>query len=276
MRETERASQKVINTVVDIAVDKITVNPYQPRKNFDVNQISELAQSIREFGVIQPITVRENFIGGYELIFGERRLRASKLAGKLTIPCIIVDASENESAMIAMLENLQRSDLSFLEEADAIYHLIHEHRYTQEQLARKLGKSQSAIANKLRILKLSPEIKKIISDNHLSERHARALLRLSGDNLRLKALKMICQNNYNVAQTEELIDKILESLAEPKEKGKGKIKGVIHLRMFVNSINKAVDMVKKAGVDVETTKTEKDECIEYLIKIPKRTTLAES
>lgn len=274
MKETEK-TQKVINTVVDIAVDKITVNPYQPRKNFDVNQISELAQSIREFGVIQPITVRENFIGGYELIFGERRLRASKLAGKLTIPCIIVDASENESAMIAMLENLQRSDLSFLEEADAIYHLIHEHRYTQEQLARKLGKSQSAIANKLRILKLSPEIKKIISDNHLSERHARALLRLAGDNLRLKALKMICQNNYNVAQSEELIDKILESLAEPK-KEKGRIKGVIHLRMFVNSINKAVDMVKKAGVDVETTRTEKDECIEYLIKIPKRGTLAQS
>ena len=121
-----------VKCVVEIPIEKITVNPYQPRKNFDRNALSELAQSIKEYGVIQPITVRNNLIGGYELIYGERRLRASKLAEKTKIPCIIIDADENESAIIAMLENVQRADLTFLEEADEINHLLNEHKFTQE------------------------------------------------------------------------------------------------------------------------------------------------
>jgi ParB family chromosome partitioning protein len=211
----------------------------------------------------------------YELISGERRLRASRELGLNTVPCVIMEIDEQKSAEISIIENLIREDLNIFEQAGAIESLIDTYGLTQEQIAKRLSNSQSFVANKLRLLRLSASEREKIIENNLTERHARALLRLSGDNLRLKALKMICQNNYNVAQTEELIDKILESLAEPK-KEKGRIKGVIHLRMFVNSINKAVDMVKKAGVNVETTKTEKDECIEYLIKIPKRSPLAES
>lgn len=258
-----------VKCVVEIPIDKITVNPYQPRKNFDRNALNELAQSIKEYGVIQPITVRNNCIGGYELIYGERRLRASKLAEKTEIPCIIIDADENESAIIAMLENVQRADLSFLEEADAINHLLNEHKFTQEQLAKKLGKSQSAIANKLRLLKLSPEIKNMIIRNNLTERHARAILRLPIDELRVKALKNICTYNYNVQQTDELVDRMLEKMRGEEKKSKGKIKGVVQLRTFINTINKAVDVVKKAGVDIETQKEEKESFVEYVIKIPK-------
>lgn len=255
--------------IVEILTDKITVNPYQPRKHFDQGALNELARSITEYGVIQPITVRDNFIGGYELIFGERRLRAARIAGLNTIPCIIIEADENSSAIIAMLENLQRVELSFLEEADAIYHLINEHKFTQEELANKLGKSQSAIANKLRLLKLSPPIKNIICENKLTERHARAILRLPIDELKIKALKTIIKYNYNVAQTDEMIDKMLERLKGEEKAQKGKIKGVVQLRVFINTINKAVDVVKKAGVDIETLKNDKDDCVEYVIKIPK-------
>lgn len=261
-------SEKEYGKIVELSVDRITVNPYQPRKNFDREALLELSRSISEFGVIQPITVRDNLIGGYELIFGERRLRASKLAGLSRIPAIIIEADENESAIIAMLENLQRSDLSFLEEADAIYHLIEEHKFTQETLAKKLGKSQSAIANKLRLLKLSPEMKKIITEHKLTERHARAVLRLPIDELRVKALKDILRYNYNVVQTDEMVDKMLSKMGGEKKQG-GRIKGVVQLRTFINTINKAVDVVKKAGVDVEAEKKDKEGFVEYVIKIPK-------
>lgn len=263
-------NEEVLGNVIKVPIEKISLNPYQPRKIFEPVALSELAQSIREFGVIQPVTVRKNCIGGFELISGERRLRASKIAGVKTIPCIVIDANENDSAVIALLENLQRADLSFLEEADALSHLVREHQYTQEQLALRLGKSQSAVANKLRLLRLSPNVKKIISDNHLTERHARALLRISDESLQIKLLKTICDNHFNVVQTDELVDKTVEKLNSEKTKFKGKVKGVIHIRVFVNTINKAVDAIKKTGVKVVTEKNDKEDFIEYLIKIPKK------
>ncbi len=266
----EFSNEEIINSVIRVNIDKISLNPYQPRKTFEPVAISELAQSIREFGVIQPITVRKNCIGGFELISGERRLKASKIAGMKSIPCIVIDANENDSAVIALLENLQRADLSFLEEADALSHLVQEHQYTQEQLAMRLGKSQSAIANKLRLLRLSPNVKKIITDNHLTERHARALLRIQDENIQIKLLKLICDNHYNVVQTDELIDRTVEKITSQNNKFRGKIKGAVHLRVFVNTINKAVDAIKKTGVKVETVKNEQEDYIEYLIKIPKR------
>jgi ParB family chromosome partitioning protein len=168
-----------------------------------------------------------------------------------------------------MLENVQRADLTFLEEADAINHLLNEHKFTQEELAKKLGKSQSAIANKLRLLRLSPEIKNMIIRNNLTERHARAILRLPIDELRIKALKNICTYNYNVQQTDELVDRMLERIRGEVKTPKGKIKGVVQLRTFINTINKAVDVVKKAGVEIETQKEEKESFVEYVIKIPK-------
>ena len=267
----QNLNEEIINSVIQVSIDKISLNPYQPRKNFEPVAISELAQSIREFGVIQPVTVRKNCIGGFELISGERRLKSSKIAGMITIPCIVIDANENDSAVIALLENLQRADLSFLEEADALSHLVQEHQYTQEQLAMRLGKSQSAIANKLRLLRLSPNVKKIITDNHLTERHARALLRIQDENLQTKLLKIICENHYNVVQTDELVDRTVEKITSQNNKFRGKIKGAVHLRVFVNTINKAVDAIKKSGVKVETSKNEHEDFIEYLIKIPKRT-----
>ncbi len=269
MKEALKIDEENITQVIQIQVDKITLNPYQPRKVFEPCQLEELAQSIREYGVIQPITVRKNFIGGYELISGERRLRASKLAGNEYIPSIVIHADENDSAIIALLENLQRTDLTFMEEAEAICHLVEEHKYTQEQIAKKLGKSQSAIANKLRLLKLPPMVKKIIGDNNLTERHARALLRIPDEQLQLKVLKVVCENNMNVAQTDALIDRTIERISSPGKPKEGKIKGVVQLRMFLNTVNKAVDVIKKAGVHVETSKKEKESFIEYVIKIPK-------
>lgn len=269
MREMLQEKSGGVTQITKIPIASITTNPYQPRKVFSTEQLEELASSIREYGVIQPITVRKNFIGGYELISGERRLRASRLAGKTDIPCIIIDADENDSAVIALLENLQRADLTFMEEAEAIAHLVQEHKYTQEQLARKLGKSQSAIANKIRLLKLPEETKKIISDNSLTERHARALLRVQDEHLQSKILRIVCEKQLNVTQTDLLIDKTLERLASPTNEKEGRVRGVIELRMFINTVNKAIDVVKRAGVPISAQKKDKGDCIEYVIKIPR-------
>lgn len=262
MEKTEQ-----IGTIIQIPVDKISLNPYQPRKIFDPIAISELSQSIKEYGVIQPITIRESFVGGYELVSGERRLRATKAAGLTKIPCIVINVSEDDSAIIALLENLQRADLTFLEEADALSHLVEEHNYTQEELAKKLGKSQSAIANKLRLLKLSNEVKKIVAENNLTERHARALLKLKDTKSQLKILKSICLHHLNVTQTEALVEK--ELLDENKKTPEVRIKNVMQIRMLVNSINKALETVKKSGLNVETTKNESENFVEYLIRIPR-------
>ncbi len=269
MREMLQEKSGGVTQITNIPITSITTNPYQPRKTFLTEQLEELAASIREYGVIQPITVRKNFIGGYELISGERRLRASRLAGKTDIPCIIIDADENDSAVIALLENLQRADLTFMEEAEAIAHLVQEHKYTQEQLARKLGKSQSAIANKIRLLKLPDEAKKIIFENSLTERHARALLRVQDEHLQNKILRIVCEKQLNVTQTDLLIDKTLERLASPTNEKEGRVRGVIELRMFINTVNKAIDVVKRAGVPISAQKKDKGDCIEYVIKIPR-------
>lgn len=269
MREMLQERSGTVTQITQIPISKITTNPYQPRKVFEPGQLDELAMSIKEYGVIQPITVRKNFIGGYELISGERRLRASRLAGKEMIPCIIIDADENDSAIIALLENLQRADLTYMEEAEAIAHLVQEHKYTQEQIAKKLGKSQSAIANKIRLLKLSEPAKKMILENNLTERHARALLRVADEQLQQKILKMVCEKQLNVTQTEALIDRTLERLASPTNEKEGRIKGIVELRMFLNTVNKAIDVVKRAGVPISTQKKDRGDCIEYVIKIPR-------
>ncbi|MBQ2898037.1 MAG: ParB/RepB/Spo0J family partition protein [Clostridia bacterium] len=268
MKNSSAASEKVVNNVVEIPIDKISLNPYQPRKNFDSDAIAELAKSIKQYGVIQPITVRKNFIGGYELISGERRLKASRLVNFTHMPCIVIDVTENDSAVIALLENLQRADLSYWEEAEAMHHLICDHKYTQEEVAEKLGKSQSAVANRLRILKLPESVREILREKNLTERHARALLKVHDEHTQLKILKQVCENEYNVAKTEELVEKAIEKVELERTKESGKMMGVVHLRMFINTINKAVDVVQKAGVMVETSKKENKNFIEYLIKIP--------
>jgi len=196
--------------IMYISIDSIRPNPYQPRKHFNLSSLEELCESIKQYGVIQPINVRKISNNHYELVAGERRLRAATMAGLKEIPAIVVNVDENDSAILALIENLQREDLNYLEEAEGYSNLINEHKLTQEELARKIGKSQSTIANKIRLLRLSPIIRKILIDNNLTERHARALLKLHDEQLQLKVIKYVCEKGLNVKKTEELVERVIE------------------------------------------------------------------
>lgn len=257
--------EKVINKVVSIAVDEIIPNPNQPRTRFDDGELSQLADSIRENGLLQPLTVRKNPRGQYELISGERRLRAGKLAGLAQIPCIIMEADERQSAVLALIENIQRSNLNFFEEAAAIRNLITEYNINQEEAALKLGKAQSTVANKLRLLKLTEAEQCAILNNGLTERHARALLKLEDREDRLKALEKILEKRMNVQQAEAYIDSLPGKEVKPEKKRVMLIKDV---RLFLNTINKALDTMKRAGIKAESTKKQDDEYIEYVVRIP--------
>ena len=200
------------NEVLYVNIESIIPNTYQPRKFFDEETLVELSQSIKQYGIIQPLTVRKRGVS-YELVAGERRWRAAKLANIQTVPCNIIDITDTESAEIALLENLQREDLNFIEEAEAYYNLINEHNFTQDELANRMGKKQSTIANKLRLLKLDSKIRELCLENSLTERHARALLSLPNEEMQLKVVKKIIEQGLNVKKTEELINKELLKLA---------------------------------------------------------------
>lgn len=259
------AKEKVLNKVISIPVEKVVPNPAQPRRDFAAQELKELAESIRENGVLQPITVRRAPNGIYELIAGERRLRASKLAGKNEIPAILVDSSGQESAIYAILENIQRKDLNIFEEAKALQILIHEWGVTQEEAARKLGKAQSTIANKLRLLSLGQEEQQLILENHLTERHARALLTVQDRDERLYYLHQAIEKRMNVSQLEHAI----ESETRPKPvAAKRRILIVKDVRIFLNTINKAIDTMKNAGIPAVAEKHEESGCIEYRVRIP--------
>ena len=205
--EEKKTDEKKITM---IPIDLIRPNPYQPRRKFDQSSLDELCQSIQQYGVIQPINVRKISNTHYELVAGERRLRATAMTGKKEIPAIIIDIGEDDSAMMALIENLQREDLGYMEEAEGYRNLIKEHGLTQEELAQKIGKSQSTIANKIRLLRLSPMVKKMLSDNGLTERHARALLKIDDEQLQLKILQKVCDRGLNVRKTEELVQRALD------------------------------------------------------------------
>ncbi|WP_042835464.1 nucleoid occlusion protein [Thermoanaerobacter ethanolicus] len=257
-----------------LPIDSIRPSPYQPRKTFDIKNLQELSESIKVYGVLQPITVRMVGNNSYELVAGERRLKASKLAGLTEIPAIIVNAQDEDAAVLALIENLQREDLNFIEEAEGYYNLINDHHLTQEQLAKMLGKSQSTIANKLRILKLSKEIKEKLLENDLTERHARALLRLPDEELQKKALEVIVKKKLNVSQTEKLIqdmiDKITKQQEETKKANKKMMKFYKDIRIFVNTVKQAVDLMKKSGVPAEYIENDMEEYVEFVIKISKK------
>ena len=254
--------------ISDIPIIKIRPNKSQPRKQFNEDDLNSLSRSIAENGVLQPLTVRKITATEYEVVTGERRLRASALAGLKKVPCIIVKCSDKESAIYALLENLQRADLGIFEEARGISRLIRRYGLTQEQAAEKLGKTQSTIANKLRLLRLTPEEQEWIENSALSERHARALLKLDDEDERKSILTRVITEGLNVAQTEVLVNLVTKST--PKKHSRGKSKAVIKdIRIFVNTINKAVDTMRLAGIDAETLKTDKDDFIEYTIRIPK-------
>lgn len=254
--------------ISDIPIIKIRPNKSQPRKQFNEDDLNSLSRSIAENGVLQPLTVRKISATEYEVVTGERRLRASALAGLKKVPCIIVKCSDKESAIYALLENLQRADLGIFEEARGISRLIRRYGLTQEQAAEKLGKTQSTIANKLRLLRLTPEEQEWIENSALSERHARALLKLDDEDERKSILTRVITEGLNVAQTEALVYLVTKST--PKKHSRGKSKAVIKdIRIFVNTINKAVDTMRLAGIDAETLQTDKDDFIEYTIRIPK-------
>lgn len=254
-----------------IQLDKIRPNPYQPRRSFDSVALEELASSIKEHGLMQPITVR--IIGDtYELIAGERRLKASKLIGMEEIPAVIATASNQDSAILALIENLQRENLNFLEESQAYYDIMTDHGYTQQQLAKSLGKNQSTVANKLRLLKLPEDVMKKILEHKLSERHARALLKLQDKDLQLQAIDYIVERELNVKRTEELIEKMLMELSQEKKIKKEKNKKIKmflkDIRLFTNTITQAVDIMQQSGIDAKYTMQEAPDGYEIKIKIP--------
>ena len=252
--------------VLQIAVKEIMPNPYQPRKSFDETQLLELSQSIKENGILQPLTVRK-IKNGYELIAGERRLRAAKMLGLSAVPCIVYDFDDTQSAVFAVLENLQRKDLNFFEEAEGIALLINTMGLTQDEVAKRLGRSQSAIANKLRILKICDRQKEIIIGAGLTERHARALLKIDSTELRDKTLAYVVLKRFNVAQTEEFIEHLLENTAVEKKKERLVI--VRDVRLFANTIQKAIMLMRQSGIEAESTKREGENFIEYTVRIPK-------
>lgn len=251
-----------------IATEKLLPNPYQPRKQFKSEELLSLAESIKENGILQPLLARRiNNSDYYEIIAGERRLRAAILANLATVPCLIVDCDYEESAVYSIIENIQRSDLSFFEEAQAINQMQNHFGMTQEQIAKRLGKSQSALSNKLRLLKLPADVRYFIEKEGLSERHARALLKLDTEKQMWTALNLIKEKGLNVQQTEEYINSITNKEVKPHKNNIVKI--FKDVRIFVNTVNKAINTMKEAGIPAESNKTETDDYIEFLVRIPK-------
>lgn len=251
--------------VLLIPHDHIYPNPNQPRQVFDQEELVNLAISIRMNGILQPITVRQTD-KGYELVSGERRLRASKLAGLVSIPCIVVDVNNMKSAVFALIENLQRQNLNYFEEAVAIERLMNEYGLTQEDAARRLGKAPSTVSNKLRLLSLPERARNKLMENNLTERHARALLKLNEEDID-SIIDKIIEKKLNVTQTEELVDEIISKSTGPKRQTKRMFSDV---KIFLNTINTAVDTMKKSGIGADIKREDTGDSYIYRIEIPKR------
>ena len=257
---------KIGGQIILIPQEEIYPNPNQPRRRFDFDELEGLAQSIRQNGIIQPIAVRVNNRGEYELISGERRLRASRLVGVTQVPCIIMEASDEKSALFALLENIQRCDLDFFEEAVAIEKLLTDYGMTRDEICKKLGKAPPTISNKLRLLRLPEEIRLRITQENLTERHARAMLKLTSVSQMERAMSIIAEKRLNVAETERLISQILQNDSRHRQPTVKLFKDV---RIFVNTLNHAVDTMRRAGIEADSAKSETDEYIEYIVRIPK-------
>lgn len=271
--------------VLSLPVWQIHPNPNQPRTVFSVKGLEELAASIQEHGILQPLTVRRLDDRSYELISGERRLRAARMAHLETVPCLLMRADDLESSLLALIENLQRRDLDFVDEALALDQLISTYHLSQEEAARRIGKSQSAVANKLRLLKLSAPVLEALRRNGLTERHGRALLRVPPE-LRGPVLQQIISEHLTVARTEELIDRLLNpeppALTEPQPEAeeestrkprrtarKQPVLLVRDVRLFLNTIRRSMDVMRQAGIDASCGREEDEESITLTIVIPK-------
>ncbi len=263
------ASDKAsVEEIRQLSVNKIIANKYQPRSIFDDEKIEELAQTIKTHGVIQPIVVREAGDEKYEIIAGERRWRACVKLGMKEVPAIIRNLNDTQSASVALIENLQREGLTSIEEAYAYQSLIELHNLTQESLAQRLGKGQSTIANKLRLLHLPVECHQALKKRTISERHARALLVLKKEELQRAFLEEIIKNDWNVKQTELKVEQYLE---KKEEQPKKKIRRAFSrdMRIAMNTIRQSIEMISKSGIQVETDEKDSEQYYEIIIKLPK-------
>lgn len=267
MQTIKRRNAQRRGGIIYLPVDELEPNPTQPRRNFDGDGLLELSRSIAEYGILNPLTVR--LCGTrYELVAGERRLRAAKLAGLCDVPCVLLELSMEESGLVALVENLQRRDLDFIEEANGIKQLIDLFGMSQEEAARRLGKSQSAVANKLRLLKLPEELLYRLRDNGLTERHGRALLKLPGDEQKNAALGFIIEHGLNVSETESYIDRLLEGKSEsPPPKRLFVMKDV---RLFLNTVTHGIELMKQSGVNAELKRDETENELILTVSIPKK------
>lgn len=272
-RKTEEMLNSDCSRVVSIDITAIRPNRSQPRANFESNATIRLADSIRRYGILQPLTVRlicgDGNASRFELIAGERRFRAAKMLGMTSVPCIMISADDTRSAELALIENLLREDLNMFETARAIRKLIDNFKLTQEEVAKRLSMSQSAVANKLRLLKFSDIEENLILENHLTERHARALLKLSEPSERIKAINVIIRSHMNVSSTEAYVEKLLDTdTLEVEENGTKKIPVIKDIRLFYNSLDRAVEIVKSAGVEISSKKSEDENGVTIEINIP--------
>lgn len=263
--------------IVNVPIGNIITNPFQPRKAFDTALLQELADSIKEYGVLQPLLVVPLEDDQYLLIAGERRLRASYIAEMSTVPVILGNYSSQEVAEIAMVENLQREDLHFFDEAEGFELLMKEFNITQENLAKRVGKKQSTIANKLRILKLDKPIRDKLRESNLTERHARALLKLEDTAAQNTVLQAVIDNELNVRQAEELIESVMNSptgdvidgsVTEQEVEGGKRTKIIRDVRIFINSVKKVVADIKKVGVKVKLDQKQTEEEVIITMRIP--------
>lgn len=250
--------------ILHLPPDSIRPNPDQPRRHFDPDGLEELANSIRALGILQPLTVRQT-AEGWELVAGERRLRAAALAGLDRVPCIPIQTDSQSSSLLALVENLQRRDLDFLEEALALDKLLRTYCLSQDEVARRIGKSQSAVANKLRLLRLPPELLARLREGGLTERHARALLRLENDHRLEQAAEYIIAHHLTVAQT----DQYVEALLSPKKQKPKRTYIIKDVRLFLNSVTRGMSMMRSAGVKACCQRQDTDDAICLTIRIPK-------
>ena len=253
--------------ILHLPINIVNTNPYQPRRIFERESLEELAVSIRTYGLLQPISVRHINGAGYELVAGERRLRACKLAGLGTIPAIVVDITDHDSAVLAMIENLQRQDLHFFEEAQGLANLMADYGFTQEALAGRIGKNQSTIANKIRVLRLPKSVQRLVVENNLTERHARALLKLDTEEAQLEILKKVISQGLTVRKTEALIEATLSPAAQ-SVRGSAPFRAYIRdIRILTNSIKENLDMVRQSGIDTQFDMEQTDTGYSILIKL---------
>lgn len=253
--------------VLWLPADALKPNPDQPRQYFAPEGLEELAESIKVHGILQPLSIRRTD-GGYVLVSGERRLRAARLAGLREVPCIVVEVDEVSSSLLALVENLQRRDLDFWEEAQALDKLIRTYHLSQEEAARRIGKSQSAVANKLRLLRLPPAALTVLREHGCTERHARALLRLDDPAVQEEVARYVAQEGLTVARTEQYVEELLHPTPDkPRRKKPSFI--IKDVRLFLNTVTRGLTIMKSAGVKANCKRQETDDAILLTITIPK-------